>query len=389
MRPWQAHESDQLDKSLSLPGLWLFYVLAALGVLVSLFLYLIAINHHSHGLALNAVPTDFASRIPVLQLPAKFYEPETLETILLYVAPIFGLLIAMSIMLSLRLIRISRLRALTLSRINEALKKEMADKAQMEATHKKLEKALLHGQKLQAIGTLAGGIAHDFNNLLYAIIGYVEMSQEDVTKDSLVYNNLGKALEASHRGQDLISRILTFSRRQHHEFKAVALKSTIDSALSLLKPTIPSSVIMDCQLKISDEFMVWGDQTQLQQLLVNIINNAVDAMNREGQLHIVATSLQSDDSFLELHPDLNAAAFCLLTITDSGNGMDESIMERIFEPFFTTKEVGKGTGLGLATAHAIIEEHQGEISVASQLGAGTTFTLYLPEYTPTNANKGV
>src|SRR5262249_19737448 len=152
-----------------------------------------------------------------------------------------------------------------LNQINEDLKKEIADRVSAEEVQQKLEIALLQGQKLQAIGTLAGGIAHDFNNLLYAIIGYVEMSREDVPKDSITFNNLGKVLSAAHRGQELISRILSFSRRQQQQFDSINLRYTIEAVLSLLRPAIPASVSIIFEPQI--DAMILGNQTQIHQVL--------------------------------------------------------------------------------------------------------------------------
>ncbi len=179
------------------------------------------------------------------------------------------------------MIQQSRLNAVRLNLMNQDLQKSMAETLHAEETKSKLEIALLQGQKLQAMGTLAGGIAHDFNNLLYAIIGYAELSRQDVEKDSITHKNLGKVLDAAHRGQELVGRILTFSRKQHHDFAPIELKTTIEAALSLLKPTIPSSVMI--HLDPANEQMILGNQTQIHQVLVNIINNAVDAMDGEGR----------------------------------------------------------------------------------------------------------
>jgi len=343
--------------------------------------------------------TEIAPRIPVLTLAAKHYaddysvsifdseeyKPDEVEQLLFYLVPALGILIIILFMMAMRLVRLARLHAITLDKTNQALKREIGERMQAEKTKQKLEKALLQGQKLQAIGTLAGGIAHDFNNILYAIIGYTEMAQEDVEKDSLVYNNLGKVLEASRRGQELIGRILAFGRRQqHHEFQPMPLKSTIESVLSLLKPTIPASVTIDYEIENCDECSIMGDQTQLHQVIVNLINNAVDAMDGEGTIKIHLNKTAANDKLLNGFPELHKRDYCKIEIIDSGHGMEQSTLERIFEPFFTTKEVGKGTGLGLATVHGIVKEHDGEIFVASQLGKGTIFTIFLPEYTPTH-----
>lgn len=296
-----------------------------------------------------------------------------------WLALLFGLSFFILIAIIIRITQLAQQRTVTLNQMNEDLKKEIAERINAEAIKQKLEVALLQGQKLQAMGTLAGGIAHDFNNILYAIIGYVEMAREDVDKNTLIFSNLGKVLEGAHRGQELVSRILSFSRRQHHHFDVIQLKNTIEAALSLLRPTIPASVIIHFEPKVEDT-MILGNQTQIHQVLVNIINNAVDAMDGEGTINIHMSHVHANDPFLKQFPEIHAQNYCKIEISDTGHGMDQHTMERIFEPFFTTKEVGKGTGLGLSIVHTIIKEHEGEITVTSQLGHGTTFTLLLPEY---------
>ena len=299
-----------------------------------------------------------------------------------YYLPWLALFIGLSIALLVgTLIRISQLglyRTYTLNELNDILKNEINERIQAEETKQKLEVALLQGQKLQAMGTLASGIAHDFNNILYAIIGYVDMIRDDVTKESLAYKNLGKVLDACHRGQELVSRILAFSRRQHLQFQEINLKTTIEAALALLRPTIPASVIIhfetDCNPTIS------GNQTQIHQVLVNLINNAVDAMDGEGTITIHLSVIPASDPYLKQFPDRLMQQYCKIEITDTGHGIDQQTMERMFEPFFTTKEVGKGTGLGLSIVHSIIKEHRGEITVTSQIGEGTILTILLPTY---------
>lgn len=291
----------------------------------------------------------------------------------------FSILIAVVV----RMTQMAHSRNLSLDEMNESLKKEITERMSAEETKQKLEVALLQGQKLQAMGNLAGGIAHDFNNLLYAIIGYVEMAREDVDKNTPVYTNLGKVLEASHRGQELVSRILSFSRRQHHQFSALNLQNTIEGVLSLLRPTIPASVMINFDSTANTPDIL-GNQTQLHQVLVNLINNAVDAMDGEGNIDIHLTELQPTDPYLKQFPETKKQVYSKIEIHDSGHGMDKHTMERIFDPFFTTKEVGKGTGLGLSIVHTIIKDHGGEVTVTSQLGIGTSFIILLPEHSATN-----
>lgn len=303
-----------------------------------------------------------------------------LEETLPWVVLILGVLLAILLGLAVRLIQLARFRGQSYEIVNKDFKKEIIERIRAEKTKQKLEKALLQGQKLQAIGTLASGIAHDFNNILYAITGYVEMVREDLQTESLAYKNLGKVIEASKRGQELVGRILAFSRRGHHEFNTICLQNTIEGALSLLKPAIPASVTINYKNKLNKKCFILGNQTQLHQILVNIINNAVDAMEGEGTVDISLTIISPKDELLQQFPKIKNVNYCQIDIADTGYGMDQTILGRMFEPFFTTKEVGKGTGLGLATVHSIMKEHHGEILVESKLGHGTIFTLLLPEH---------
>lgn len=333
---------------------WLPSLIAITGTFVSLGLWML-------------FKRNLQAYLDLLQI-TKIYLP--------WLALLFGLSFTFLISALVRMVQVARIQAFELKRTNENLKNEIKDRTLAEDVKQKLEVALLQGQKLQAMGTLAGGIAHDFNNILYAIIGYAEMARDDVAKETQVHKNLGKILDATHRGQDLIARILAFSRRQHHHFDTINLKSTIEAALSLLRPTIPASVIIHFQ---PVDIVIQGNQTQIHQVLVNIINNAVDAMDGEGDIHINMSRILADDIMLKQFPDTIKQNYCKIEIIDTGHGMDQSTIERIFEPFYTTKEVGKGTGLGLSIVHSIIKEHQGEITVSSQLGRGTTFTILLPE----------
>lgn len=337
---------------------WLPYAVAMVGTLISVLIW--------HNLPTDIIDT-FTDSYPWIIL-------------------ILGISVSILIGVTIRLIQLTRERKRSYEIIDENFKKEIAERMQAEETKQKLEKALLQGQKLQAMGTLAGGIAHDFNNILYAIIGYVELAREDVPKEDLIHKNLGKVLEGCKRGQDLVARILSFSRRQHHDFKSICINETMEGVLSLLKPTIPASVTIHFE-SMSENTFVLGNQTQLHQVIVNLINNAVDAMDGEGDVRIKLSHVSSADKIFAQFPNVIKGMYCKIELSDTGHGMDQPTMERMYEPFFTTKEVGKGTGLGLATVHTIIKEHQGEIIVQSQLGHGTTFTLLLPEYTESMENK--
>lgn len=265
-----------------------------------------------------------------------------------------------------------------LSTSHTLLDKANKKRNRMETDKQTLESALIQGQKLQAMGTLAGGIAHDFNNLLYAIAGYAEMARDDLPKKTVTHENIGKILEAVHRGQELVARILAFSTHHHHHKMArISAKDAIDGVLSLVKPTIPASVTITVTQTTPMTLLV--NKTQFHQVLVNLITNAVDAMQDEGSIHIHVTPVLPGDDCLAAVSNLTPGPYCRIQVKDTGHGMEAGVMQRIFEPFYTTKEVGKGTGLGLSIAHTLLTEHHGAITVESELGQGTTFTLYLPD----------
>lgn len=355
----QPNENQEVRaKPLKQPSPWLPYIVSIVGSVISIMIW--------HAFISETYTERFMATSLKMSLP--------------WILLVIGIAASILVGVVIHLIQVSHDRSRALRQIDQDFKKEINERILAEETKQKLEIALLQGQKLQAIGTLAGGIAHDFNNILYAIIGYVEMAREDAEKESLIYKNLGKVLEAAHRGQDLVARILAFGRRHiHHEHKPIHIQTILESVLALLRPTIPASVIIELK-GVDKDIIILGDQTQLHQVIVNIINNAIDAMDGEGTVVIDISKISAYDDYLKQFPDSFDKNYCRINITDTGHGMDLSTMERIFEPFFTTKEVGKGTGLGLATVHAIMKDHKGEISVTSQLGTGTTFTLLLPEY---------
>lgn len=287
---------------------------------------------------------------------------------------VFSLLLALT---SYSLLKIRQVNT-QLNESNLQLHKAIKKRTRMENDNLALESALIQGQKLQAMGTLAGGIAHDFNNLLYAIAGYAEMARDDLPKKTITHENIGKILEAVHRGQELVARILAFSSHHHHHKMAeLSLKEGIAEVLSLVKPTIPASVSITVTQDHPMTLLV--NKTQFHQVLVNLITNAVDAMHGEGHIEINATSVPAGDECLANITNPTSGRYCKIEVKDTGHGMEARVMQRIFEPFYTTKEVGKGTGLGLSIAHTILTEHHGGITVESELGKGSTFTLYLPD----------
>jgi signal transduction histidine kinase/ActR/RegA family two-component response regulator len=240
------------------------------------------------------------------------------------------------------------------------------------------EKQLQQVMKLQAIGTLAGGIAHDFNNILFPIVGYTELTMDDIPEDSQARQNLEEILKATNRAKELVQQILTFSRQNCQERKPLKVQFLIKEALKLLRATIPASIDIDCEI---DEFCgpIRGDPTQIHQVIMNLCTNAYHAMQKTGgklDVRLKEIHLSYEQSIERV--GMKVGKHIELTVTDTGHGMEPQVMERIFEPYYTTKEQGKGTGLGLSVIHGIVKNHGGDITVTSLPGKGATFKVYLP-----------
>jgi PAS domain S-box-containing protein len=263
---------------------------------------------------------------------------------------------------------------------------DITERKEAELTRLSLEAQLRESQKMQAIGTLAGGVAHDFNNIIAAILGNTELARQDAT-DAAVLESLKEIQRAGTRGRDLVQQILSFSRRQPIEKQQVSLSAVIDESVRLLRATMPArlSVIAECA---ADLPVLLADATQLQQVVVNLASNAMQAIpNGPGRIEIRAESVVLSPQ-MAAAPSVNGALRSLyakapsrvvrLVVSDNGAGMDAATQSRIFEPFFTTKPVNEGTGLGLSVVHGIVESHEGAIVVVSEPGMGTTFTVYLP-----------
>ena len=240
------------------------------------------------------------------------------------------------------------------------------------------ENQLQQVMKLQAIGTLAGGIAHDFNNILFPIVGYTELTMDDVPEDSQARKNLAEVLKAANRAKELIQQILTFSRQNGQERKPLKVQTLIKEALKMLRATIPSSIEIQCFVE-EDCGHVKGDPTQIHQVIMNLCTNAYHALQETGgklEVSLNEINLSYEQSLQRV--GMKAGRHLVLIVKDNGQGMPPEVLERIFEPYYTTKEQGKGTGLGLSVIHGIIKNHGGDISVHSQPGIGSTFSVYLP-----------
>ena len=242
---------------------------------------------------------------------------------------------------------------------------------------KSLENQLLQAQKMEAIGQLAGGIAHDFNNILTVIIGFSTLMGMEMDQDDPQKANLNNVLAAADRAADLTRSLLTFSRKQEINPQPVDLNQIIRTIDKFLKRIIGEDI--ELKTAFRQEFVnINADGGQIEQVLMNLATNARDAMPRGGLLAIETDMIELDDEYIEAHGYGEPGWYARISISDSGEGMDESTCKKVFEPFFTTKEAGKGTGLGLSIVFGIIKQHHGFINVYSEPDEGTTFRILLP-----------
>jgi len=243
--------------------------------------------------------------------------------------------------------------------------------------HRKLEDQLRQAQKMEAVGQLAGGIAHDFNNILTAIIGYGNLLQMKMDEDGPLRTYVDQMLASSERAANLTQSLLTFSRKQIINPRPVNLNNIIKGVEKLLLRIIGETI--EFKAIVADETLtVMADSGQIEQALINLCTNARDAMPRGGLLTIETGAVEIDEEFTKAHAYGTPGVYAVISVADTGGGLDEKTRQKIFEPFFTTKEMGKGTGLGLSIVYGIIKQHNGYINVYSELGKGTTFRIYLP-----------
>ena len=240
-----------------------------------------------------------------------------------------------------------------------------------------LERQLQHSQKMDAVGRLAGGIAHDFNNMLQAIMGYGNLILESLDRDEENYENSFMILKAAEQARGLVKQLMAFSRKEELVTRSVNLGNLVEDLVKMLARLIGEHIEVETRVQLND-ISVMADPGQLEQALVNLCLNARDAMPGGGKLTISAgvTRLELEDC--SIHADATPGEFALISVQDSGNGIPKEFLEHIFEPFFTTKDLGKGTGLGLATVYAIVNRHDGFLKVDSEEGIGTVFSIYIP-----------
>ncbi len=241
----------------------------------------------------------------------------------------------------------------------------------------RLQEMLRQAQKMEAIGTLAGGIAHDFNNLLAGIIGYTELVVRGLDDNPQAVSDLQQVLNAATRGRTLVDRILRFSRRQVSRQLPTDLAAVLRDTAGLLRATLPAEISIEVNLA-SGASRVMADTTAVEQVLMNLATNAAHAMADGGTLAIGLTPAYMTDSAVRANPSLHEGPYLVMTVQDTGAGMDERTRQRAFEPFFTTKGPGEGSGLGLSMVHGILRDHEGAVSVESEPGEGTMVRCYFP-----------
>ncbi len=258
------------------------------------------------------------------------------------------------------------------------LLRDITGRKRREEERATLEEQLHRAQRMEALGTLAGGIAHDFNNVLVPMIGLTELTMDSLPEDSLDRSNLDKVVQAGVRARDLVEQILAFSRQESTERRVVDLGEVVDEAMKLLGSTTPRTIALRHSIEPGLP-PIFADPGNLHQVIVNLANNAVYAIGEgHGTVAVTLKRVALDNASDAVARGLPPGLYAELSVRDSGCGISPEAMARIFEPFFTTKPVGEGTGLGLSIIHGIVASHGGLISVDSELGKGTIFTIHLP-----------
>jgi len=262
----------------------------------------------------------------------------------------------------------------------EAVSEQIAfaiQRKKAEEEKKALEDQLHQAKRIEALGTLAGGIAHDFNNLLGAIMGYTELSLYEIPEKDPLRSNLERSMAAAYRAKDMVAQILAFSRKDKEERVPIYISSIVKEAIKFLIPTLPGNIelIQNIEAKWA---VVMGDPTQIYRLIINLCTNAVQAMTEKGGIIEIWLTEEKSDSAGPAGTRLKPGTYLRLTISDTGEGIDAKIIDRIFEPYFSTKKTTIGTGMGLAVVHGIVKRHEGDITVSSKPGKGTTVHVFLP-----------
>ncbi len=257
-----------------------------------------------------------------------------------------------------------------------ALLRDITELVTMEKEKEEIKAQLDHSRKMEAMGTLAGGIAHDFNNILSGIFGYSQLAQAHISNPEKAKQDIDQILKAAKKAADLIQQILTFSRKSSHHKQVLPIFMVVKEALKLLRSSLPATI--EIRDEIRSKALVMADPINIHQVVINLCTNAHHAMGDTGgtlTVKLVEKSIPGQDPAVA---PLSPGNYLELMVSDTGHGMDQQTLDRIFEPYFTTKRMGRGTGLGLALVHSIVEDHQGHIVARSEPGKGTSFHVFIP-----------
>ncbi len=266
------------------------------------------------------------------------------------------------------------------------INQDITDRKLAEEERRNLEHQVRQAQKMESIGLMAGGVAHDFNNLLTPILGYSDILSHDLAEGDERLEKLSHIRKAAIRAKEVAQQLLAFSRKRLLELRAVDLGDIIRKFRNMLRRTIRENI--EINIKIApDLWLVKADPGQIEQVLLNMSINAQDAMPEGGRLVIEADNINIDQSYASRHRDIQAGPYVVLSVSDTGIGMDQAAIKQIFEPFYTTKELGRGTGFGLSTAYGIIKQQNGSIVVSSGKDQGSTFNIFFPKADPKEDQK--
>jgi two-component system cell cycle sensor histidine kinase/response regulator CckA len=261
----------------------------------------------------------------------------------------------------------------------QATIRDITERKRAEEEREKLQAQFLQAQKMESVGRLAGGVAHDFNNMLGAIIGNAELAMLEVDPNGPAYLNLQQISKTAQRSADLVRQLLGFARKQTVSPRVLDLNDTVSGMLKMLNRLIGEDIDF-VWMPGRGLWAVKIDPSQIDQIMVNLMVNARDAIAGVGRVTIETGNVVFDDAICAQDTGLVPGEYVMLAVSDNGCGMDKEILEHLYEPFFTTKELGKGTGLGLATIYGIVKQNDGFINVYSEPGEGTTFKIYIPRF---------
>jgi len=261
--------------------------------------------------------------------------------------------------------------------LNSKVKDEKKGRINAEEAQLRLEERLQQTHKMEAIGTLAGGVAHDINNVLGVILASASVIETEVGEDNLSAECVKDIITACRQGRDLTRNLLAFARKGKYVTKIIDIENVINNTKNLLEHTIQKKITIETHVS-QDSLIIEGDRSQIDQAMMNVCINGIEAMNGSGKLTIDADSISIDDSNYLEYEDMKPGSYVRIVVTDTGTGMDKQTLKRAFEPFFTTKDSGQGTGLGLSMVYGSISNHGGDVSIKSEPGSGTRITMLIP-----------